>query len=83
MISRFRYRSFKDLDLRNPRSYVYVLPLAAGLVAVAIQPQWSVLGLGAFYVVSGPLNALVGALTPRDEAPAAEEVKITDGPPSS
>jgi CDP-diacylglycerol--serine O-phosphatidyltransferase len=27
-ISRIRYRSFKDIDLRNRRSYLFVFPLA-------------------------------------------------------
>ncbi len=82
MISRFRYRSFKDLDLRNPRSYVYVLPVAMLLVAVLIQPEWSVLGLGGLYVISGPLGALGGLFGARTEPRSAEEVEIVDGPTS-
>ena len=30
-ISHVRYRSFKELDLRNRRSYLYVFPMAAAL----------------------------------------------------
>ena len=53
MVSRVRYRSFKDLDLRNRRSYSVVLPLAAGLVAVATHPKGALLVLSATYLVSG------------------------------
>ena len=62
MISRFRYRSFKDLDLRNRRSYIYVLPMAMLLVAIAIQPRFSLLGVSAVYGISGPAAYLVASL---------------------
>ena len=29
MVSRLRYRSFREIDLRNPRSYLVIVPLAA------------------------------------------------------
>ncbi len=54
MISRLRYRSFRELDLRNRRSYVWALPIAAVLVAVALHPQAVLLLLGTAYVVSAP-----------------------------
>jgi len=54
MLSRVRYRSFKDFDLRNRRSYVYVLPMAAVLVLVAVFPTAVFLLLTIGYVVSGP-----------------------------
>ena len=56
MISRIRYRSFKELDLRNRRSYVYVLPLAAMVAAIAIHPKLSLLTFAAIYLVSGPAS---------------------------
>ena len=53
MVSRVRYRSFKDLDLRNRRSYTVVLPIAAGLVAVMTHPKGALLVGSATYLVSG------------------------------
>lgn len=54
MVSRFRYRSFKDLDLRDRRSYIFVLPIAALLVLVVAHPKGVLLGLTGGYVASGP-----------------------------
>jgi len=60
MVSRLRYRSFKDLDLRNRRSYLVVLPIAAALVAVLTHPKGATLTIAAAYLVSGPAAYLVG-----------------------
>jgi len=62
MIGRFRYRSFKDLDLRNRRSYIYVLPVAAAMVAVVIHPRYSLLLLTGLYLISAPAGYLWGLL---------------------
>lgn len=62
MVSRFRYRSFKDVGLGSRRSYLYVLPLAAVLIAIAFQPQWSMLSFAALYLVSAPAGYLSGAV---------------------
>ena len=56
MISRFRYRSFKEFDLRNRHSYTYVLPLAAIIVAIALRPKLALLVLAALYIASAPLT---------------------------
>ena len=61
MVSRFRYRSFKDLALRRRKSYLQVLPLAALLVAVAFQPQWTLLSFAVVYLASAPASYLWGA----------------------
>jgi CDP-diacylglycerol--serine O-phosphatidyltransferase len=53
MVSRFRYRSFKDFDLRNRRSYIQILPIAAIFVGLFSQPE-VLLALAAWYLLSGP-----------------------------
>jgi CDP-diacylglycerol--serine O-phosphatidyltransferase len=60
MISRFRYRSFKEFDLRNRRSYVYVLPIAAMVVAIAVYPKWALPLFSAAYVSSAPTGYVFG-----------------------
>lgn len=68
MISKIRYRSFKDLDLRNRRSYVYVLFIAAILAAVVAYPHFALLLLATGYALSGPLGSVwrgIGRLTGR------------------
>lgn len=53
MVSRVRYRSFKDLDLKSRRSYKYLLIPAALLTLTAIQPEVFLM-VGAFaYLLSG------------------------------
>jgi len=54
MVSRFRYRSFKDLGLLDRRSYIYVLPLGVTMVGVLIWPRWVMLALAGTYLLSAP-----------------------------
>lgn len=87
MISRLRYRSFKELDLADRRSYIYVLPVAASLVAVAYHPKAALLLFSIAYLLSAPasylwglvLRALVSPRTPAPE-PADREREVVDEP---
>jgi len=74
MISRFRYRSFKELDLGNRRSYVYVLPLATVLVAIAIVPRWAMLTVASLYLLSAPLTYVISLVRRRVFGAADEPV---------
>lgn len=58
MVSRFRYRSFKDIGLLDRRSYIYVLPLAVTMVGVLIWPRWVMPALAAAYLLSAPVGSL-------------------------
>jgi CDP-diacylglycerol--serine O-phosphatidyltransferase len=58
MLSRLRYRSFKELDLRLRRTFLLVLPIAALLVAIASHPEGMLLALCALYVFSAPVVAV-------------------------
>jgi CDP-diacylglycerol--serine O-phosphatidyltransferase len=51
----FRYRSFHEVDLGNRRSYIYVLPIAAIVVAVVLSPRYVLLVCCTVYLVSSPL----------------------------
>ena len=63
MVSRIRYRSFKDIDLKRPRSYLSVLLLAAAGVVIGLaDPPYALLALALAYALSGPLNYLWGLL---------------------
>jgi CDP-diacylglycerol--serine O-phosphatidyltransferase len=72
MISRWRYRSFREFDLRR-RSYVYILPLAAILVAVAMYPRGVPLVLSVIYISSAPAVYLWGLLARRRRTPRGLE----------
>ena len=76
MVSRFRYRSFKEFDLRSRRSYLYVLPLAVIVVAIAIHPKGALLCFAALYLVSAPsafLWSVIARTGPRTSPDSTEE----------
>jgi len=58
MISKLRYRSFKDIDLRQRRPYSTVALLAIVFALIANAPQTVLLLMAATYVVSGPAERL-------------------------
>lgn len=81
MISRFRYRSFSEVDMKDRRSYVYVLPVAMVIVGIAFQPRVSMVAVGVLYVLSAPLIATFSGLRrafSNDVGRAADEVDVTD-----
>jgi CDP-diacylglycerol--serine O-phosphatidyltransferase len=65
MVSTFRYRSFKGIDLRRRRSYISVLGIALLFLTVASQPEASLLAVTGLYTLSGPFAWAVGALRRR------------------
>jgi CDP-diacylglycerol--serine O-phosphatidyltransferase len=83
MVSRLRYRSFKDLDLRDRRSYTLVLPMAVALVLVVTHPKPVLLALTGGYVLSGPAGyswALARRRLGRVRAREPRLVTEADGP---
>lgn len=71
MVSRLRYYSFKDFDLKSRRSYIYVLPLAIVIGAISIWPQDAMLLFGTAYIISAPTYYL-WSLFSRKRKPEAE-----------
>ena len=71
MVSTFRYRSFKDVDLRSRRS-ARLVPLIGFLVAAvaAWRPDVCLAGIALVYALSAPVTRLVTALLPRQAPPA-------------
>jgi CDP-diacylglycerol--serine O-phosphatidyltransferase len=82
MISRVRYRSFRNLDLRNRRPYFYALLIAAVLVCIFAHPRGTLLTLAAVYVLSAPALYLFGWMR-RGRRPGtqpSESKKVVDEP---
>jgi CDP-diacylglycerol--serine O-phosphatidyltransferase len=73
MVSTFRYRSFKGVDLRRRRSYISVLGIALLFLLVATQPEASLLAATSLYTLSGPLGAAASFLRRRDDPPRPVE----------
>jgi CDP-diacylglycerol--serine O-phosphatidyltransferase len=67
MVSTFRYRSFKGVDLRRRRSYISVLGILLLFLLVAVHPEISLLAATSLYSVSGPLAWGVSALRRRGD----------------
>ena len=65
MVSTFRYRSFKGVDLRRRRSYISVLGIALLFLVVATQAEASLLAATGLYTLSGPLGWAVSTLRRR------------------
>lgn len=82
MISKLRYRSFREFDLRRS-SYVYILPLAAILAAVAMYPRAVPLILAVVYFLSAPTDYIWGILVRRRREPPSPQVagsEVADEP---
>ena len=58
MISKVRYRSFKNIDLRARRPYPLVALLAIGFALIANAPQIVLLLMASIYVASGPAERI-------------------------
>ncbi len=58
MVSRIKYRSFKDVNLKSREHYLNVLLFALVLSALAAWPRYTVFYLTSAYVLSGPARAL-------------------------
>jgi len=69
MVSTFRYRSFKGVDLRRRRSYLTVLAIAILFLLVAAHPEATLLAATSLYTLSGPLAWAFSALRRRKEPP--------------
>ncbi len=70
MVSTFRYRSFKGLDLGRRRSYMIILAIALLFLLVASHPEVSLLAVTSLYTVSGPFAWAVGIARRRRGPPA-------------
>ncbi len=62
MVSHVRYRSFKSLDLKSPRSYLSVVAIVLVLVAVLVHPR-SLMAIAGLYLLLGPATWFAGWLT--------------------
>ncbi len=87
MISRIKYRSFKDIDLRNRKSYIYIFFFAFALVAIAVEPKYTIFALSLSYLVSGMIPVIAtylkkiyshSASSQRNEAQHREGGKLAE-----
>jgi CDP-diacylglycerol---serine O-phosphatidyltransferase len=71
MVSTIRFRSFKTLDSKNRRPYTVLIFVAAGIVAIATHPQWTLVVVAYLYLASGFIGLAITRFRHRGAAPAA------------
>jgi CDP-diacylglycerol--serine O-phosphatidyltransferase len=84
MVSHVRYRSGKGLDLKSPRSYLWVVAIVLVLVAVLVHPR-SLMVIAGLYLLSGPAAWVAGWITrgrgdPSGDLGVAPAGEVVDGP---
>jgi CDP-diacylglycerol--serine O-phosphatidyltransferase len=80
MVSRLRFRSFKDLDLKGRLPSVAVVAVALAFVAVALDPPNVMLALSLAYVISGLLpRRLVQRWADRPAGTGLRVARVDDG----
>lgn len=86
MVSTIRYRSFKTIDLRAPRSYRNLILVALVIAAVTTQPQVTLVVLAYLYLVSAFVEMAIARIRRRElptpaqssEAPSSASAAAPD-----
>jgi len=80
MVSRLRYRSFKDFDLRSRRSSVWVVGIAVAFIVVLAEPRYALAALATVYLLSGPIGWVFSwsGRTGGPDAPGSGEKGLRD-----
>jgi CDP-diacylglycerol---serine O-phosphatidyltransferase len=72
MVSTIRFRSFKTLDSKARRPYTVLIFVAAGIVAIATHPQWTLVVIAYSYLSSAFIGMAIARFKHRGATPAAE-----------
>jgi len=73
MVSRVRYRSFKDVDLRARLPFRTVLFIAVFIAAIALNYHIAIFALALFYVISGPVGQVLSLRRGTPRRPRGED----------
>lgn len=79
MVSRLRYYSFKDFDIRKRQPHLTILFLALLIVAVFTHPEAMLLLMASTYVASGLVLKAWGWLTPSKASARSSETPASGG----
>lgn len=82
MVSTFRYRSFKNVDLRRSWSYRIVVPISIVVLAIALRPEAFFLSIAILYTFPPPLAWLWGRLRRGSSSPPEEDASSQETEPS-
>ena len=79
MVSRIRFRSFSAFTPKRRHSYLTVLGIAGVMAAIAIHPQFVLIGMAYLYVVWGLIRGSLGRLRRRSAPATAEPPAVPTG----
>jgi CDP-diacylglycerol---serine O-phosphatidyltransferase len=72
MVSTIRFRSFKTIDSKTRRPYTVLIFVAAGIVAIATHPQWTLVAIAYTYLASAFIGMAITRVRRRGAAPVSE-----------
>jgi len=71
MVSTIRFRSFKTIDSKTRRPYTVLIFVAAGIVAIATHPQWTLVAIAYTYLASAFIGMAITRVKRRGSAPVS------------
>lgn len=60
MVSQIKYRSFKDINFKQPHSWRVVVVIALVIFGIALNPQVTLITIATLYAVSGMIGYVLG-----------------------
>lgn len=77
MVSRVKYRTFKDLNLREPRSYRITVIMALIIIGMAMDLKHALISMATIYALSGLVGFVIGRRRPKPAEPAPDPASVT------
>jgi len=78
MVSTIRFRSFKTIDSKTRRPYTVLIFVAAGIVAIATHPQWTLVAIAYTYLASAFIGMAITRVKRRGAAAGIETQQRPD-----
>jgi CDP-diacylglycerol--serine O-phosphatidyltransferase len=73
MVSTIRFRSFKTIDLQVRRPYTVLILVAAGLMLIATEPRFVLVGMAYTYLASAFMGMALTRFRHRGDRPGEQE----------
>jgi CDP-diacylglycerol---serine O-phosphatidyltransferase len=80
MVSRVKYRTFKDINMRQPHSWRVVSVIALIIFGIALDPHYALLIISMLYALSGMIGYSVARRKKLQPAPAAQTIPAQGAP---
>ena len=80
MVSTIRFRSFKTIDSKTRRPYTVLLFIAAGIMAIATHPQWTLVVMAYSYLASAFIGMAITRFQHRGAPSAGDRRRRSRAP---